>query len=63
MYDPLTYRYPRTMQELSWPCNADEAIAYHAYRSPAHKRAAQLLIKYGWLAAIAAASAIAIAIY
>lgn len=58
-YDALTYRYPRTTNGL-WPCNADEAIACHAYRAPAHKRAAQLLIKYGWLAAIAAASAIAI---
>lgn len=29
--DPLTYRYPRTIQELDnrYPCNAEEANAIH----------------------------------
>lgn len=58
-YDALTYIYPRTTNGL-WPCDAEEAIACHSYRAPAHKMAARLLIKYGWIVAIAAASAIAI---
>ena len=58
-YDALTYRYPRTTNGL-WPCNADEAISCKEYKMPLHKQAAHWLIKYGWLAAIAAASAIAI---
>ena len=58
-YDALTYRYPRTTNGL-WPCDAEEAIACKAYKIPLHKKAAHLLIKYGWIVAIAAASAIAI---
>ncbi len=49
MRDPLTYRHPRTTHGL-WPCDAQEAVACHKYRTPIFKRLLLAFMAWGWIA-------------